>query len=160
MSKMALVTWSSSSSVLMFSNRRSPYSPVLSFTSSREVDISARLSIISCDANLPCLPKTALITSPTSWESFGRVLSCALTCLTASKVDIVPLRIFSCMAATSMPMPCKACLVLPLISRIRAEPCLIASSPWSVKIPDLVCVMMATISSALIPASWKVGASC
>ena len=160
MSNKAAVTWSSSCSVLIFSSNNSPYSPVFAFTSSNDVDMVARLSIISCEANLPCRPNTAVITWPTSWALSGNSLIAALTCLTASKVVIEPSRNFACIASTSIPTPCNASLVDLDISRMRAEPMRIASRPCSVKIPLRVCVMIATISSAAIPASWKVGASC
>ena len=160
MSNSALVTLSSSSSVSMFSSKSSPYSPVLAVTSSRLVDMVARLSIISCDANLPWRPNTADITSPTCWESLGMVLSCALTCFRASKVPIVPSASFLLIASASMPIPWRACLVVLDISRIRVEPILIASKPWSVKIPERVWETIAINWSACMPASWKVGAYC
>ena len=55
-----------------------------------------------------------------------------------------------------MPIPSSAAAVAVVISRSRIFPSLMVSRPLSLKIPSLVaCVDIATISSALSPASLK-----
>ena len=138
-SKRSATAWLSCSFFSRNSSMSSPHSPVLCLTMSRFISMSSRPFIISCDANLPCRPNTSLITAPASCELVPTVLSWWATNLIASPMSICLVANLCAKSSASMPMPRKLSLVLVVMLRNRAEACLMASRPCSLKMPERVC---------------------
>ena len=160
MSNKAAIVLLSSTFAFLCLSMFSPHAPVFFLTSSSFVEILSKDSIICKPPLAPCLPKTSLSTFPTACESCGIVFSFELISWMTSKVLLLPLCKSFSTCLLLIPIASRLSDVVLDISRIFLLAIVMRSMPLSVKIPLLVCWMIATICFALSPASLNAGAYC